>query len=105
MKSLVEILKESYTVAPVLKANFKEFAPILDDVNSRLAGEGRPAVTAEQLREAFREINPQTRFEPQFSMEPFDPASRKFEAVRTIFAVELPPLSPEQLDEARSCVT
>lgn len=105
MKSLVEILKESYTVAPVLKANFKEFAPILDDVNSRLAGEGRPAVTAEQLREAFREINPQTRFEPQFSMEPFDPASRKFEAVRTIFAVELPPLSPEQLDEARARVT
>ncbi|MDE6497139.1 MAG: DUF3825 domain-containing protein [Muribaculaceae bacterium] len=66
---------------------------------------GRESVTAEQLREAFREINPQTRFEPQFSMEPFDPSSRKFEAVRTIFAVELPPMTEEEKAEARERVT
>ena len=105
MKSLVEILKESYSVAPVLKANFKEFGPILDDVNARLAADGREPVTAGQLRDAFREINPQTRFEPQFSMEPFDPSSRKFEAVRTIFAVVLPSLSEARRAEARERVT
>lgn len=88
MKSLVETLKESYAVAPALKANFKEFNPILADVNARRAQEGDGPVTAEELRDAFREINPQTRFEPQFTLD-----DRTFEAVRTIFAVELPPLT------------
>lgn len=95
MKSLVETLKEVYTVAPALKANFKEFNPILDAVNERMAEEGRPAVSADELREAFREINPQTRFEPQFRLD-----DRIFEAVRTIFTVELPPLTEEQKNEA-----
>jgi len=100
MKSLVELLKECYTAAPSLKANFKEFNPILEDVNSRLAEEGREPVSAEELRDAFREINPQTRFEPQFQLD-----DRIFEAVRTIFTVELPPLSDEQIAEARERVT
>lgn len=100
MKSLVETLKESYAVAPALKANFKEFNPILADVNARRAQEGDGPVTAEELRDAFREINPQTRFEPQFTLD-----DRTFEAVRTIFAVELPPLTPEQKEEARARVT
>ena len=95
MKSLVETLKEVYTVAPALKANFKEFNPILDAVNERMAEDGRPAVSADELREAFREINPQTRFEPQFRLD-----DRIFEAVRTIFTVELPPLTEEQKNEA-----
>lgn len=100
MKSLVETLKDCYTVAPALKANFKEFNPILEDVNARLTAEGREPVTAEELRDAFREINPQTRFEPQFQLN-----DRTFEAVRTIFTVELPPLTDEQIAEARARVT
>lgn len=100
MKSLVETLKESYSVAPSLKANFKEFNPILEDVNARRAAAGQEPVSAEELREAFREINPQTRFEPQFTLD-----DRTFEAVRTIFAVELPPLTDEQIAEARARVT
>lgn len=100
MKSLVEILKESYASAPALKANFKEFTPILEDVNARLAAEGRESVTAEQLRDAFREINPQTRFEPQFQL-----GDRVFEAVRTLFAVELRPLTDDEIARAREAVT
>lgn len=100
MKSIVEILKESYSAAPALKANFKEFDPILEDVNNRLNAEGREAVTAEQLRDAFREINPQTRFEPQFQL-----GDRIFEAVRTLFAVELRPLTDEETEQARKAVT
>lgn len=100
MKSLVETLKDSYSVAPSLKANFKDFAVILEDVNRRLAEEGREQVSAEELRDAFREINPQTRFEPQFKLN-----DRTFEAVRTIYTVELPPLSDEQRDEARHRIT
>lgn len=61
-------------------------------MNRRLAEEGRGEVSADELRDAFREINPQTRFEPQFTLN-----DRTFEAVRTIFAVELEPLSQEQL--------
>ena len=96
MKSLVETLKESYIVAPALKANFKDFDEILRDVNRRLAEQGSPEVNAEQLRDAFREINPLTRFEPQFNL-----GDRTFEAVRTIFTVALPPIDPEQLQTAR----
>lgn len=100
MKSLVEILKETYSQAPALKANFKEFQPIFEAVNARLAEEDRPAVSADELRDAFRQINPQTRFEPQFQL-----GDRTFEAVRTLFAVELAPLSEQELQQARERVT
>lgn len=100
MKSIVEILKECYVASPSLKANFKEFAPILEKVNSSLESECREPVTADQLRNAFREINPMTRFEPQFKL-----GERTFEAVRTLFSVELPPLTDEEKDEAREKVT
>ncbi|MDE6271182.1 MAG: DUF3825 domain-containing protein [Muribaculaceae bacterium] len=99
MKSIVEILKECYQAAPSLKANFKEFSPILEEVNNRLMSEGRDPVSADELREAFREINPLTRFEPQFRL-----GDRIFEAVRTLFTVELPPLSPEEIEDAREQV-
>ena len=96
MKSLVETLKDCYSAAPALKANFKEFSGIHEAVNARLEAEGQAPVSAEELRDAFRQINPQTRFEPQFTLN-----DRTFEAVRTIFAVELPPLSAEQIAAAR----
>ena len=49
MKSLVETLKEVYTVAPALKANFKEFNPILGHRGCRL-GITYPEITEMQAR-------------------------------------------------------
>lgn len=99
MKSLVETLKESYSATPALKANFKDFVAVLEDVNRRRAEAGEAPVSAEELRDAFREINPQTRFEPQFKLN-----DRTFEAVRTIYTVELPALSEAERAEAHERV-
>lgn len=100
MKSLIQTIKESYSATPALKANFKDFNEVLADVNRRRTEQDEATISADALREALLEINPQTRFEPQFTLD-----GRTFEAVRTIFEIERPPLTPEQRDEARTRVT